>query len=145
MLDISVPASASEDSQYVHTSIRTQLRGHEVPPEKAGSRGHQIQFLIPSKNHKITEWFGLDDTSRPTQFHPPALGCHPPAQAAQGPIQPGLEPPGMGHPWPSGQKMRIGSVWAFDQTSPPLVLTLCEPLEALPSLRPLHCSCCCGA
>jgi len=31
-------------------------------------------------------------------------GCHP-AEAAQGPMQPGLEPPGMGHP------SSVGSLW----------------------------------
>ena len=43
-------------------------------------------------NHRIAEWFGLEGASKPTQPNPcRGQGCPPPAQAAQGPIQPGLE------------------------------------------------------
>ena len=43
-------------------------------------------------------WVGKDLKAHPVPTHCCGQGCHPAAQAAQGPIQPGLEPPGMGHP-----------------------------------------------
>ena len=40
----------------------------------------------------ITEWFGLEGTLKTIPFNPLLwAGCHPPDQAAQNPIQPGLE------------------------------------------------------
>jgi len=41
-------------------------------------------------NHRITEWFGLEGISKPTQY-PPWAGLPSTSAAAQGPIQPGLE------------------------------------------------------
>ena len=55
---------------------------------------HARMLLLwePPTSIEIIEWFGLEGTSQPTQ---PLLcygqGCPPPAQAAQGSIQPGLE------------------------------------------------------
>ena len=57
------------------------------------------------KNHRITEWFGLEETPKPTHRQ----GCPPPAQAAQGPIQPGLE-----HLQGWG---KISSVWKREEAS----------------------------
>jgi len=53
-----------------------------------------LESLICSTIHRITEWFGLAGTLKITQFQPP---CHeqgplPPAQGAQSSILPGLEP-----------------------------------------------------
>ena len=40
----------------------------------------------------IIEWIGLEGTLKITELQPPAMGWFPPpAQAALGPIQPGLE------------------------------------------------------
>jgi len=49
---------------------------------------------------RIIGWLGMERTLTSIQFQPlPWAGCHPPAQAAQGPIQPSLElSPRMGHP-----------------------------------------------
>ena len=70
--------------------------------EKGRSHSWRIQ-IIESQNkrisqiHRITEWLGLEGTSRITKLQPPhhTQGHQPPhfrpAQAAQGPIQPGLQ------------------------------------------------------
>ena len=52
--------------------------------------GHMEAKLLstPQGNHRITGWLGLEGASRITKLHPLYLI---PAQAAQGPIQPGLE------------------------------------------------------
>ena len=45
-----------------------------------------------AENRKIIEWLSLEVTSQPMLPNPcHEQGCPPPAQAAQGPIQPGLE------------------------------------------------------
>ena len=46
-----------------------------------------------TQNHRTMEWFGLEGILKPIQFLPlcNGQGCHPPHQAAQGPIQPGLQ------------------------------------------------------
>jgi len=45
-----------------------------------------------SNNHRIIEWLGLEWHLSPLSSTPlSCAGCHPPAQAAQGHIQPGLE------------------------------------------------------
>ena len=41
--------------------------------------------------HRITEWFGLEGTFHSVSILCLKQGCHPPEQAAQGPIQPGFE------------------------------------------------------
>ena len=56
--------------------------------------------------HRIIEWLGLEGTSRIIKLQPLChrQGHQPPYlildQAAQGPIQPGPERPGSGHPQP---------------------------------------------
>jgi len=41
--------------------------------------------------HRNTEWIRLEETLKIIEFQPCCRqGCHPPDQAAQGPIQPGL-------------------------------------------------------
>ena len=59
---------------------------------------HSLDPLITvSQNHRITEWLGLEGTSRIMKLQPPRhrQGHQPPhlilEQTAQGPIQPGLE------------------------------------------------------
>jgi len=56
--------------------------------------------------HGITEWLRLEGTSYIIQPQPCAMGsCHPPDEAAQGPIQPGLE-----HLWGWGAHSSLGSL-----------------------------------
>ena len=44
-----------------------------------------------SGDRRIIEWLGLESASKPTQPQSlPGAGLPPPAEAAQGPIQPGL-------------------------------------------------------
>ena len=58
------------------------------------------------QNHRVTEWPGLGGTSRIMNLQPPARQGHQPPhlldQAAQGPVQPGLEhlQGWTGHPQP---------------------------------------------
>ena len=53
------------------------------------------EVLHPETNHRITEWPGLEGTSRIMNLQPPARQGHQSPhlldQVAQGPIQPGLE------------------------------------------------------
>jgi len=66
--------------------------------KQSGLSTGQAASLQKGRNlspHRIIEWVGLEATVKPTRFthfHPPAMGwLPPPAQAAQVPIQPGLE------------------------------------------------------
>ena len=54
--------------------------------ETRRARESPAPWFIVSQNHRKA-W--VEGTSKPTQSH--SVGCPPPAQAAQGPIQPGLE------------------------------------------------------
>jgi len=47
------------------------------------------QISASGPYHRIPEWFGVERTVKPTPCH--GQSCHPPTQAAQGPVQPGLE------------------------------------------------------
>ena len=59
----------------------------------------------------ITEWLGWKGPQSPPSPTPcRRQGCHPPAQAAQGPIQPGLDPPGIANSrlvWVEGSKTNV--------------------------------------
>ena len=54
------------------------------------SKPFHLSVLSTVLVSKITEWLGLERISKPIQFTCHGQ-CHPAAQAAQGPIQPGLE------------------------------------------------------
>jgi len=60
----------------------------------------QNRIATGSPNYKITQWFGLEEPLKPTQFQAlPQSGAPPIGQVAQGPIQPGPEhPQGWGRP-----------------------------------------------
>ena len=57
-------------------------------------------LIIIKSYNKTTEWLGLVKTSR---FMKPWAGCHPPAQAAQGPSNLALSTSRDGAPQLSGQ------------------------------------------
>jgi len=82
-------------SDPIQLSVVTRVSS-VYPPAPLGSctkSSRKHSFLAKEQNHRIIEWLGLEGTLNITQFRPlcHGQGCHPPAQAAQGPIQPGLE------------------------------------------------------
>jgi len=68
---------------------------HGFPPAHFSARNSSIPcdyINVESWNHRITEWFVFEETSKPIQSQSCCHGqCQPSAQAAQGPIQPGPE------------------------------------------------------
>ena len=51
---------------------------------QAGSQG---AVTFPVRNHRTTEWFGLEGTSKPTRSHPlPWAGCPPTKSDCPGPV-----------------------------------------------------------
>ena len=58
---------------------------------EANLNGHTLYLMLAQpqcncKTNRIMNWLRLEQTLRDIQLH-----CHPSDQAAQGPIQPGLE------------------------------------------------------
>ena len=67
------------------SSVALNVSGPCLLPHNSGLQGRWRRF-------RIAEWLGLEGTLKITELQPPATGwVPPPAQAAQGPIQPGLE------------------------------------------------------
>ena len=98
--------SASLQAQGVQPSIQiwNSVLGEWVTllcnsSYETNSHPHALPFIYNAQYHRTTEQFGLEGTSKPTPSHPMLwAGLPPSSSAAQGPIQPGLEPSRDGAP-----------------------------------------------
>ena len=93
---------------FVFEVLFNDFNVSNVLPSRGGEHKNLNLAKMSLAFHKITEWLGLEGTSRIMKLQPPCCmqGHQPPYlildQAAQGPIQPGLEhlQGWTGHPQP---------------------------------------------
>lgn len=72
----------------------------------------KAQLALKNKNHRTIEWFVLKGTFKIIYFP-----CHTLDQVAQGPVQPEMGHPGMGHPQLQGKSLHHESCETFGQDS----------------------------